>query len=318
MTRHPEIRGCRPGAARVYRRTRVLVRRVGQPAGRVVLQRQSDPQQLARTRDGHGDRGRERRRTGRSGARCVGPARLGLLTVARRFTPLTDSCRSARLSLAHAFRRPSLRRRFAPSPARRMGRGRAGRAAASAAMVSAEGVAIRCRRPATLRETSFSCTACRRTRACGTRSRSASPRPATKPPRSTCARTARATRPTTGTTPRRPPPTSRRSRVAWASPARWSPVSRGAATSSSGSPPNTRTSWPPLALVDGGWFSPADTFDSWASAERRMRPPDVDGQPASAMRGSDAGGASTLERRPRSKRRWPTSGKTRTGRSIAG
>jgi pimeloyl-ACP methyl ester carboxylesterase len=39
-----------------------------------------------------------------------------------------------------------------------------------------------------------------------------------------------------------------------------------------------------LALVDGGWFSPADTFDSWASAERRMRPPDVDGQPASAMR----------------------------------
>jgi pimeloyl-ACP methyl ester carboxylesterase len=39
-----------------------------------------------------------------------------------------------------------------------------------------------------------------------------------------------------------------------------------------------------LALVDGGWFSPADTFDSWASAERRMRPPDVDGQPAAAMR----------------------------------
>jgi pimeloyl-ACP methyl ester carboxylesterase len=39
-----------------------------------------------------------------------------------------------------------------------------------------------------------------------------------------------------------------------------------------------------LAIVDGGWFSPADTFDSWASAERRMRPPDVDGQPASAMR----------------------------------
>ena len=39
-----------------------------------------------------------------------------------------------------------------------------------------------------------------------------------------------------------------------------------------------------LALVDGGWFSPADTYDSWASAERRMRPPDVDGQPASAMR----------------------------------
>ena len=39
-----------------------------------------------------------------------------------------------------------------------------------------------------------------------------------------------------------------------------------------------------LALVDGGWFSPADTFGSWASAERRMRPPDVDGQPARAMR----------------------------------
>jgi pimeloyl-ACP methyl ester carboxylesterase len=39
-----------------------------------------------------------------------------------------------------------------------------------------------------------------------------------------------------------------------------------------------------VALVDGGWFSPADTFDSWASAERRMRPPDVDGQPAAAMR----------------------------------
>jgi pimeloyl-ACP methyl ester carboxylesterase len=39
-----------------------------------------------------------------------------------------------------------------------------------------------------------------------------------------------------------------------------------------------------LALVDGGWFSPADNFDSWAAAERRMRPPDVDGQPADAMR----------------------------------
>ena len=39
-----------------------------------------------------------------------------------------------------------------------------------------------------------------------------------------------------------------------------------------------------LALVDGGWFSPTDRFDSWATAERRMRPPDVDGQPASAMR----------------------------------
>jgi pimeloyl-ACP methyl ester carboxylesterase len=39
-----------------------------------------------------------------------------------------------------------------------------------------------------------------------------------------------------------------------------------------------------LALVDGGWFSPSDSFDSWASAERRMRPPDVDGQPASEMR----------------------------------
>jgi non-heme chloroperoxidase len=39
-----------------------------------------------------------------------------------------------------------------------------------------------------------------------------------------------------------------------------------------------------LALVDGGWFSPADAFESWALAERRMRPPDVDGQPAAAMR----------------------------------
>ena len=39
-----------------------------------------------------------------------------------------------------------------------------------------------------------------------------------------------------------------------------------------------------LALVDGGWFSPSDTFDSWASAERKMRPPDVDGQPAGMMR----------------------------------
>ena len=39
-----------------------------------------------------------------------------------------------------------------------------------------------------------------------------------------------------------------------------------------------------VALVDGGWFTPADAFDSWASAERRMRPPDVDGQPAAAMR----------------------------------
>jgi len=39
-----------------------------------------------------------------------------------------------------------------------------------------------------------------------------------------------------------------------------------------------------LALVDGGWFSPADAFDSWASAERRMRPPDVDRTPAAAMR----------------------------------
>jgi pimeloyl-ACP methyl ester carboxylesterase len=39
-----------------------------------------------------------------------------------------------------------------------------------------------------------------------------------------------------------------------------------------------------VALVDGGWFSPGDAFDSWASAERRMRPPDVDGQPAAAMR----------------------------------
>lgn len=39
-----------------------------------------------------------------------------------------------------------------------------------------------------------------------------------------------------------------------------------------------------LALVDGGWFSPSDSFASWASAERKMRPPDVDGQPASEMR----------------------------------
>ena len=39
-----------------------------------------------------------------------------------------------------------------------------------------------------------------------------------------------------------------------------------------------------LALVDGGWFSPSDEFDSWELAERRMRPPDVDGRPAEQMR----------------------------------
>jgi len=39
-----------------------------------------------------------------------------------------------------------------------------------------------------------------------------------------------------------------------------------------------------LALIDGGWFSPSLEFDSWESAERALRPPDVDGRSAKQMR----------------------------------
>ncbi|HEU0240460.1 MAG TPA: alpha/beta hydrolase [Micromonosporaceae bacterium] len=40
-----------------------------------------------------------------------------------------------------------------------------------------------------------------------------------------------------------------------------------------------------VVLVDGGWFSPSTEFTSWESAERALRPPDVDGRSAAAMRG---------------------------------
>jgi len=39
-----------------------------------------------------------------------------------------------------------------------------------------------------------------------------------------------------------------------------------------------------LALVDGGWFSPSTQFDSWETAERTLRPPDIDGRSAAQMR----------------------------------
>ncbi len=58
---------------------------------------------------------------------------------------------------------------------------------------------------------SSSCTACRRTRGCGTGSRRSCPRPGTRYTRSTCARTATATPRRTGTTPRPPPRISPRS-----------------------------------------------------------------------------------------------------------
>lgn len=39
-----------------------------------------------------------------------------------------------------------------------------------------------------------------------------------------------------------------------------------------------------LALVDGGWFSPADQFPSWEACERALRPPDIDGTPVAQVR----------------------------------
>jgi pimeloyl-ACP methyl ester carboxylesterase len=39
-----------------------------------------------------------------------------------------------------------------------------------------------------------------------------------------------------------------------------------------------------LALVDGGWFSPSEQFPSWEACERALRPPDIDGSPASQVR----------------------------------
>ena len=39
-----------------------------------------------------------------------------------------------------------------------------------------------------------------------------------------------------------------------------------------------------LALIDGGWLSPSNEFDSWETAERTLRPPEVDGRSAEQMR----------------------------------
>lgn len=38
-----------------------------------------------------------------------------------------------------------------------------------------------------------------------------------------------------------------------------------------------------LALVDGGWISPSDEFESWEACERALRPPDIDGSPAQGV-----------------------------------
>ena len=40
-----------------------------------------------------------------------------------------------------------------------------------------------------------------------------------------------------------------------------------------------------LALVDGGWYDPANEFPSWAEAEEALRPPKIDGLPAEELRG---------------------------------
>lgn len=40
-----------------------------------------------------------------------------------------------------------------------------------------------------------------------------------------------------------------------------------------------------LALVDGGWFDLASESSSWEDREAALRPPDVDGLPAAALRG---------------------------------
>jgi pimeloyl-ACP methyl ester carboxylesterase len=40
-----------------------------------------------------------------------------------------------------------------------------------------------------------------------------------------------------------------------------------------------------LALVDGGWYDPANEFPSWEAAEEALRPPKIDGLPAEELRG---------------------------------
>jgi pimeloyl-ACP methyl ester carboxylesterase len=40
-----------------------------------------------------------------------------------------------------------------------------------------------------------------------------------------------------------------------------------------------------LALVDGGWYDPAQEFPSWEAAAAKLRPPDIDGLPAGELRG---------------------------------
>ncbi len=40
-----------------------------------------------------------------------------------------------------------------------------------------------------------------------------------------------------------------------------------------------------LALVDGGWLAPATEFESWEACADALRPPEVDGLPATQLRG---------------------------------
>jgi pimeloyl-ACP methyl ester carboxylesterase len=40
-----------------------------------------------------------------------------------------------------------------------------------------------------------------------------------------------------------------------------------------------------LALVDGGWYDPANEFPSWDAAADALRPPNIDGLPAERLRG---------------------------------
>jgi pimeloyl-ACP methyl ester carboxylesterase len=39
-----------------------------------------------------------------------------------------------------------------------------------------------------------------------------------------------------------------------------------------------------LALIDGGWYDPANEFPSWEEAETALRPPEIDGLPAEELR----------------------------------
>jgi pimeloyl-ACP methyl ester carboxylesterase len=40
-----------------------------------------------------------------------------------------------------------------------------------------------------------------------------------------------------------------------------------------------------LALIDGGWLNPRGEFPDWPSCAQALRPPDIDGRPASELRG---------------------------------